>query len=423
MKRLSLLLLLLLTTVLVTAAITEDSVLTDDGLRTTATQAAVPSEGRFWKTGMGRFLKRADAMLERMQRSGIDTAYQEVPKLNRQVYIGGYAYFQDYRLHFPFRMPGGVAEAVPQLSESMFYETKAHSFLAEMDLGIDWKGLLIEIPIPVRSSYIRSYGLAKSGSVWGFRLRYKRASNLTGTRNYGNMGNVLEEYIDENQEDLINSGINADEMKKEVKYFKKHNVNKDRHKLKTFFAEGYYVLNSSKFSLSAGLFSEMVQKRSAGSLLFYGNYYWSRYSVSDMFVSDFDSFRTQQFSLGCGYGYNWSLNGGRLLLHGSVVPMFSVYSDLRHESRWEQADPSMTEEEIRVLEKLKKNWSSFYDSADNGKPRFRANAFARIATSYSFNRYVITFLLNYRNYGYSNDKHLGIMNQEIDAQLNLGVRF
>lgn len=380
-------------------------------------------EGGFWNTGTGRFLKRVDTMLEDMQRSGIDTAYQDIPKLNRQVYIGSYGYYQHYRLHFPFQLPGDVSQYVPELAEKMYYETRSHSIYAEMDLGIDWKGLLIEIPIPLRSSYIRSYGLAKSGSKWGFRLRYKRAGKLSGTRNYGNMGTVLDDFIDNNREELVSSGYDVDEMQRELSYFKKKSVSKDKHQLKTFFAEGYYVLNSSKFSLSAGLFADMVQKRSAGSLLFYGNYYWSRYSVNDMFISDFDSFRTQQFSVGCGYGYNWALKGGRLVLHGSVVPMFSVYSDLLHKSRWEQADASMSEEEVRVLEESKKVWNKFYDSADHGTPRFRANAFARIAANYSFDRYVITFLLNYRNYGYSNNKQLGIMNQEIDAQLNLGYRF
>lgn len=381
------------------------------------------AEDFFVDNKAGRFLKRVDDILEHMQRSGIDTTYQEVPKLNRQVYIGAYGYWQDYRMHFPFRLPSDLMDQVPELNPNMFYETKAHSFYAELDLGIDWKGLLIEIPIPVRSPYIRSYGLASNGSKWGFRIRYKRARKLTGTRNYGTDAKVQDEYIAENRETLEEAGYDVNELENELANLNRRAVRRDNHQLKTFFIEGYYVPNSRKFSLSAGLFSDMVQKRSAGSVLFYGNYYWSKYSVNDMFVSDYDSFRTSQLSLGCGYGYNLALSGGKLLFHASVVPMISVLSSLEHKSKWAMPSSDMSDEEIKVLDTLKDKWSRFYDSAHDANRRFRANAFARFAANYSFDRYVVTFLLNYRNYGYSNEKKLGIMNQEVDAQLNLGFRF
>ena len=49
-----------------------------------------------------RFLGWLDAWLEKGQRQGIDTNYIEVPKLNRQVYIGQYTYYQNYDMTMPF---------------------------------------------------------------------------------------------------------------------------------------------------------------------------------------------------------------------------------------------------------------------------------------------------------------------------------
>ncbi|MCI6902168.1 MAG: hypothetical protein MR843_01785, partial [Bacteroidales bacterium] len=65
----------------------------------------------------------------------------------------------------------------------------------------------------------------------------------------------------------------------------------------------------------------------------------------------------------------------------------------------------------------------FYDPSDNGRPDFRVNAFARFAANYSLGRYVLSLLVNYRYYGFSNSKNLHINNQEADAQFNIGYRF
>ena len=210
--------------------------------------------------------------------------------------------------------------------------------------------------------------------IWYFTATYKSLHQMDGTCNVGDQS------------------INEDNT------------------LRIFYLEGYYVLNSRKFSLSAGLFADMVQKKSAGSPLFYANYYQSRYRVDKLFPADHDVFKTQQISVGAGYAYNLALRGGRLVFHGSLVPMFTAYSHLHHGTNIEP-------------EAYDQKWKEFYDSAENGHSRFCMNVFARFAMNYSYDRYLISFLLHYRHYGYSNDKHLRILNQEADAQLNFGIRF
>ena len=360
--------------------------------------------------GDGRtLLTRFDSWLERSQRSGIDTLYQDIPQLNRQLYVGAYGYWQNYRLHMPFFLPS-FFEQLPGVSKAPAYNINAHTLQAEMELGLIWKGLAIEIPIPIRNNYHQSYGIAKNGSVWGFRLRFKHLKKMDGYRRYGDPDQDFDQFINNNHAALETAGIDPAQLSRDSKYLQSTKIKNTRNTLSIFFAEGYYVLNNKRFSLSAGLYADMVQKRSAGSPLLYCNYYQSTYEVDDIFPANTDLIQTRQISLGCGYGYNLALKGGRLVIHASLVPMFSLRNTIVHE-----ADFSSDEERNR--------WGNFYYALEHGQPKFRANFFARFAINYSFDRYVLSLLSNFRHYGYSNVNQLRIINQEVDTQINLGMRF
>lgn len=362
---------------------------------------------QFWQKPFGRTLKKIDAWLEKGQRSGIDTTYQDIPKLNRQMYLGGYAYWQNYNMRLPLYMSSVIRNQIPEQPEWSNYRINAYTTQAELELGIDWKGLAIEIPIPLHNNFTASYGLAKNGSVWGFRLRYKHMETLKGRRSFDmpeSFGSIQYDDDDTKLQEYIN-------------WLKSNKIDKNQHDIRTFYAEGYYVLNHKKFSLSAGLYADMVQKKSAGSVLFYGNYFQSNYYASDVIV-DYNQFRTRQFSLGAGYGYNLSLLNGRLLFHASIVPLFSLYTELKHSYKF--TNEAHREEYNRLFPS---NEPSLFDAVKSGDARIRVNAFGRFSANYSFDRYIITLLVNYRHYGYSNNKHLLIRNQDADVQANFCVRF
>lgn len=367
----------------------------------------------FWDKGFGKFLKKIDQWMEDGQTAGIDTVYQTIPELNRQVYLGAYTYMQRFSMNMPYQI-GNLGTG--------YYKPQIHCTQGDLEVGIDWKGLSIALPIPITSGYAHSFGLAKNGSVWGFRIRYKQMKDIFGDIDY------KFDYSDGTP-----SYYSAELLAPE---------NAEQHTIRTFFAEGYYVLNHKKFSLGAGLFADMVQKKSAGGFLIYANYFQSRYSVDDfIWLNDYDSFRTQQASLGAGYGYNWAFQKGKIVLHASAVPMVTAYTHQKHKSHNPLTeDESWKEEFINGLEKdLGENIEKFrgyinsltksdlkyivFDAADYGRARFRVNAFTRFAANYSFDRYILTFLMNYRYYGYSNGKALSIDNHDLDAQLNFCVRF
>lgn len=376
-------------------------------------QLPLHAEGGFWNRGLGKLLLRVDQWMEDGQRSGIDTLYQDVPKLNHQVYLGGYAYWQNYQMHLPIYMSSALREAFPKLPNWTHYDINAHTTQTELELGIDWKGLSIELPIPIRNNYNKSFGLAKNGSVWGFRIRYKEMKKMNGTRKF------------DADQHITDPGFPDGGVLDPEGWLSDQAIEPDQHTVRMFYAEGYYVLNHRKFSLGAGLYADMIQKRSAGSMMVYGNYFRSRYNAEDLLASNYDSFQTQQVSLGLGYGYNWVFNKGKIVLHASAVPMISLYAHQKHTASFNNVvDPEtgMTDEQL-YKSLYPANETDFYEAADRSTSRFHLNAFARLAANYSFDRYILTFLLNYRHYGYSNTNDLRIRNQEADAQINFCVRF
>jgi len=367
--------------------------------------ASAQEKRSFWDHGIGKFLKSADDMLDRWQEEGVDTNYIRKPKLSRMVYLGYYGYFQQHDMTFPVLVnnadiPLDGQYMPPNMSEKKYMATDMHTYQTEFELGIDWRGISLELPIPIRNRYSMSFGLAKNGSVWGARIRYKSLKNMEG---------VLD--------DAFNQGMsqwkrNVDNQTNDPAVTSESTIPAGKMDLKIFYVEGYYVFNHKKFSLAAGAYGDMVQKRSAGSLFVMGNYYQSTFGANTLFNHERDEFRNWKLSFGPGYGHNWSINEGKVCIHMSVIPMISIFNHLVH-----KYDDSS--------ERLR--WSNYdthyYDAVDNGKSRFVFNYFGRFAVSYSFDRFLLNFLFNYRQYLYRNNADTEINNRDFDAQVNIGMRF
>ena len=327
------------------------------------------------------------------------------------VYLGYYGYFQQHDMTFPVSVdnadiPWDVRYMPSNMSEKKYMMTDMHTYQSEVELGIDWRGIAIELPIPIRNRYSMSFGLAKNGSVWGARIRYKSLKNMEGVLD-DSFNQAMTQWA-HNVENQTNAPAVTEES----------TIPSGKMDLKIFYVEGYYVFNNKKFSLAAGAYGDMVQKRSAGSLFVMGNYYQSRFGANNLFNHERDIFRNWKLSFGPGYGYNWSINGGKVCIHMSVIPMISIWNHMVHKSQ----DFSAQQTEAERL-----RWSNYdnhyYDAVDNGRSRFVFNYFGRFAVSYSFDRYLLNFLSNYRQYLYRNNADTKINNREADVQLNFGMRF
>ena len=376
-----------------------------------ALSATAQEKRSFWDHGLGKFLKSADEMFDRMQEEGVDTNYIRKPKLSRMVYLGAYGYYQQHDMTFPVLVNDADIPLTqympPNYDEKKYMKADMHTYQTELELGIDWRGISIELPIPIRNRYSMSFGLAKNGSVWGARIRYKSLRNMEG---------VLDNAYNLATIQWVNNAIN---QTSDPAVTAESTIPAGAIDLKIFYVEGYYVFNNKRFSLAAGAYGDMVQKRSAGSVFVMGNYYQSRFGANGLFNHDRDIFFNKKVSLGAGYGYNWAINGGKVCVHMSVIPMISIWNHLYHYSE-DYSSPYETEAERQL-------WSNYdahyYDAVDNGHSRFMFNCFGRVAVSYSFDRYLLNFLANYRQYLYRNNADTKINNREADVQINFGMRF
>ena len=119
----------------------------------------------FWDRGCGKFLKSVDNTVDSWQEAGVDTNYIRKMKLDRMVYIGYYGYFQQHDITFPITVnfadiPLDMEYLPSNLSSKKYVMANMHTYQSEVELGIDWRGICLELPIPIRNRYSRSFGLA-----------------------------------------------------------------------------------------------------------------------------------------------------------------------------------------------------------------------------------------------------------------------
>ena len=101
--------------------------------------------------------------------------------------------------------------------------------------------------------------------------------------------------------------------------------NGERAELFSVLVDGYYAFNHRKFSYPAILSQSNIQKKSAGSILAGAGLSIMGFGLLDAQDGQPSNWVESRFSLGCGYGYNWSVREGRLLLHASAIPMLNVF--------------------------------------------------------------------------------------------------
>lgn len=367
--------------------------------------ASAQEKRSFWSHGIGKLLKKGDDLLAKWEDEGLDSTYIRKLDLDRMVYVGYYGYFQQHDMTFPINVansdvPYDASLMPPNMEEKKYVKADMHTYQSEFELGIDWRGLTLELPIPVRNKYSLSLGLAKNGSVWGARVRYKSINRMEG---------VLDDAYNQALGQWRTNLQTGEPSPVETQSSK---IEAGRISLKIFYAEGYYVFNNKKFSLAAALYGDMVQRRSAGSLFVMANYYQSSFEANRLFNHDVDMFRNWKISIGPGYGYNWAINQGKICLHMSIIPMISIKNHLTHNSK-----------NILDREQWENYDAHYYDAVDDGRSRFVFNGFGRIATSYSCGRFLFNLAVNYRQYLYRNNADTRINNREVDGQFNIGYRF
>ena len=112
----------------------------------------------------------------------------------------------------------------------------------------------------------------------------------------------------------------------------KTDIGADDISLTTLFVSGYLAFNRKKFSMPAAFKQSLIQKKSAGSVMAYVDFrYANLHFNKDGYMAmtgGLHDMEIYQIALGVGYGYNYTPNKGKVLLHISVIPMVSVFNQL-----------------------------------------------------------------------------------------------
>lgn len=390
-----------------------------------ATALCAEEKKGFWDKGVGRWLKRTDKLIAGWQESGVDTNYIRRCEKDRFIYIGSFGYLQQHDMHFPItvekeELPQEILDKYGNFMPSNLDENKKismdmHTTQAELELGLDWRGIVIEIPIPVRNKYSKSYGLAKNGSKWGFRVRFKELSNMKGLIN-NSAANMREEIV-RRYEEHMQDPLSPEKAEDTSPFYSEpQTIRKGDMTLHVFYTEGYYVFNHKRFSLAAGAYGDMKQMKPAGSMFAWLNYYQSRLKCYNTFNSEWDTFRNNKVSIGMGYGYNIPFANGNGCVHMSVIPMFSVYNHLTHKT-FNENSPAETQMGS-IYDR------HYYDAVKYGKDSgFGLNGLAKLAFSYTHKHMLYNLLFNYRQFFYNTSTSFKISNREADLQINVGYRF
>ena len=374
------------------------------------------------------FIRKIDDAILKYKKTKVDTDYVDIPERDFMLTLKFREAFQTYDMEFPVlvsevELPDPYPMVLPSNTNSnLFIKTNLNTVKSSAQIGFDWHGLAVSIPLPINNSFAKAYSLASNGSKFGFTVRYRTVKEPKGTVNNAFLQTCeeVEERVGGLKERYEN-GLPLMENHDPV-FPHKSDVIPENWDLRTVYADAYYVFNNKRFSMPAARTGRLIQKRSVGSFFVMANYNQSRLHMYRMLNYTEEVFRHNQFSIGAGYGYNWAINGGKLLFSISVIPMFSLVNRETHRS-WDdpndvymQTDP----EDDDLWEAYDKH---FYDAATYGRDsQFTINGFVRGGINYNIGRSLLNLSCDYRQYLFRSCTGMDITNREIDLTLKYGYR-
>ena len=374
-------------------------------------------------------IKKIDDIILKYKKTKVDPDYVNIPERDFMLTFKFREAFQTYDMEFPIligemELPDPYPMVLPSnTNENLFIQTNLNTVKSSAQIGFDWHGLAISIPLPINNSFAKAYSLASNGSTFGFTVRYRTVDEPEGTVNNAFLhaceeveGRVIE--LKERHDRGLPLTENHDPV-----FSQKSDVIPENWDLRTVYADAYYVFNNKRFSMPAARTGRLIQKRSAGSLFVMANFNQSRLHMYRMLNYTEEIFRHDQFSIGAGYGYNWAINNGKLLFSISVIPMFSLVNRESHSS-WDDPDDIYMQtdpEEDDLWEAYDKH---FYDASTYGRDsRFTVNGFVRGGINYHIGRSLLNLSCDYRQYMFRSCTGMEITNREIDLTLKYGYRF
>lgn len=169
----------------------------------------------------------------------------------------------------------------------------------QTSISLGYRIFSFDYSFDVANGYSNDFNLSWLDNAWGIEYRSHTTEGLSGT---------------------LDASATSGNL----------NVKENDTRLRATIINGYYVFNSKKYSLPAAMEQSLVQRKSSGSLTAYALFLSANLEAKNStlitMLGGMKKIEFYQAALGLGYGYNYTPNQGRLLVHVSAAPLVVFFN-------------------------------------------------------------------------------------------------
>jgi hypothetical protein len=319
--------------------------------------------------------------------SKLDTNYVNVPNKHWSVVLSSYHAGLDLNIKTPkiqasemlSQTLGGV---IPVGYDMGILELDAHSGLkSQVGINIGYDCASIGYTFNVANGFSVDLSIGLDMGSFGFEGRLHRTKRMKGTirlEGREQLEQRFHEYAmglsDEERAVVLPQLHQAQQTLNELGSIDRGDLD-----VSSYLLNLYYVFSPRRYSYRAAFKTDMIQRRSAGSWQLSGIVFHSRVNLHKEIMvqtmQGLNQFSSTMFALGGGYGYNHVTDEGRLMLHGSLMPMLMIALKGNVKSR-----NTMTEEQHDYLDRVS-------DQYLGGTRNVSLTGVARASANYNISRY------------------------------------
>ena len=363
-------------------------------------------------TFVNKNVDKAESLINRIARSKYDSTYVALPAHKWMTFVSGNGNYSKYHLRVP--MPGiasewgDMAEEYPTLGnmDVYTYDMNLHSGTQSMSVGVAYRTLRLKYSFNISKGNDRQISFESLGSRFGFMLDYRQTKKMKGDMYDVVKGfETLFEDFDQPVGDIIKAGTSP--------------IDEKYNNYTLLHLQGHYIFNYRHFSYSAGRSGARIQKKSAGSPIALIDFYQSRAKFEQFIIGENERYKTWKLAIGGGYGYNWTPNAGKVLVHASVIPSVNLIRHSSYSTTIPNFD-SLTEERKELDEGTISQVKDMVDET----PKVTLNCTARMSATWNINsHYVLGAYGSYQYSKFCNKQDYSIREHFYSGSLWLGYRF
>ena len=342
--------------------------------------------------GLASLAKKVKTMRDSMVVKGVDRRYIDVPEQPWQITVRSNVQQTIVSMNTQGNMAGQDYSAKPYLKT-----TPSRS----IGLWAGYRGLGLGYSMNVGGDKGSNITVGATGGAYGINVRIRSFENSNPDINLNS--NLISEEAQETWNDVqLTNPI----------------------RVKTVFADGYYMFNGKKFSYAAAYKQRVIQKRSAGSLMAglmynYTHIDYASDSNGDIvyLMEGLGKVKLWQGSAGIGYAYNWVPARG-LLVNVMAMPMLTFVNKLKAYGYATNVPELMEDPFFWDPNSTNEEWDEwFYEKvhiAHMGNKTFNSGVSlgfdARMSLTYNFGRYFFNAYGQFNNIRYHHNNTNGYLN-------------